>query len=906
MDDDTRRTWLSQARMGASRRGDASIVLPLEPSLSQGRPMHSRSLRPFFSLILLLVLACCGGSGGGASAVVNCGSQTFCVVRCSLGCAAARCSVTDISPNQTIDFIFNRPLNTASVTSAAFSLRTSSGEPPAGRMFVRDSTISFIPEISSSGGVTEFGFVSGETYTLTVAGGSSASQAITSTSGERLAESISCNLRVSRPLIDPNSRPPSATLLAPTATTGVESNATIVLEFDELIDTSPFQGATTATSPILYRLRKTVGVGVNRQCDPTASPVVLPGIPQTVVNPVTQTVQVVLKPSIALPSGVCVEVEVTSRVTDLSGKPANQVTFRFITKDAGPNAENIVEAFSNSLQLDQNYSSGTWGNNAARPGRIGEDGELGEFNVRNGVEIAPNVFQWDTDNMVFPGSQTVGGQIIVVNDGIYRFSHFHLNPTDTMVFKGANPARFIVRGSAIIEGTIAANAPDTVAFDRSLVPLGQPGGVGVIGGGTGGHGAEAGDGQGNQPQFNGRDGEDVQLPAGHAYGGPTGRQIGTGGKGSPQFPEDGREASILFNGRFGFYSAQIAAGGGGGGGSSPGSNGEALRTSTCVNPPPPPPKCPELGPDGIGGNEIDLLPVPPGLTSTVDHFLVGGSGGGGGGSCPFWSSEPAPPVTTAWWSGGGGAGGGGIVAFRVGGNLTMTNGSGIEVKGGSASANILPPPAPGGGGSGGSCLLQVGAALSMSGLIDSSGGAGGHVDERSIFHVETKGGDGAPGFIRLESPNNPLPSALGATIPAATTENIGPLTDTDVIVGSQSKFYTTGQLFPPTFVRYELQIENNGSLQIYSDDATWLGGQHQGLAGVGSPVRILFQGGEVDPTSGAVDPSSVGPWRQYVGAFGANTSLNNDQATGYRFQILFDRAVSQTAVVKKVTVFFRS
>ena len=83
----------------------------------------------------------------------------------------------------------------------------------------------------------------------------------------------------------------------------------------------------------------------------------------------------------------------------------------------------------------------------------------------------------------------------------------------------------------------------------------------------------------------------------------------------------------------------------------------------------------------------------------------------------------------------------------------------------------------------------------MTGLVDASGGAGGLIDERLIYNVETMGGDGAPGFIRLESPNNPPVSILGTMIPAATTNTIGPLTDVDMVVGSQSKFYSTNQFF---------------------------------------------------------------------------------------------------------------
>ena len=872
---------------------------------SSDRPMLLRNLTLLVSVVLLAFLAGCGSGGGGGATTsqLRCTSGSFCVLRCNLSCSDVGCAITDIAPNQTLQFVFNQDLNPATVSNASFSIRTASGEAPKGSLLTTGATVTFIPEISNVRGVTEFGFVAGETYTLTVSGGTQ-TQSIRSLTGEALPATISCNLTVSRPLIDPNGAPPTPTLLAPTNLTSVEPGATIVVGFDELIDTGPFQGATTATSPILYRLRRTVGSGANRQCDVTTPAVVLPGVPQAVINPsnTQNPVQIILKPTIPLPPGVCVEIEVTSRVTDLSGKAANGITYQLITRDSGASVQSIIEDFSTSVNMDPDYSSGSWGNNEAAPGEVGEDGVLGAFNVRNGVEGPPNVFTWDTDQpMTIPGTQTVSGQDMVVSDGIFRFSHFRLQAGDTLRLQGANPARFIVRGSVDIEGIISANAPAVSFYQRVQSGAGQPGGAGGVGGAPGGAGGDAGNSISSQPNFSGQPGGDVRLVAGHAY---AANAAGTGGLGSGQFPATGAEAQVTHNGFQNFYSAQIAAGGGGGGGSTIGSPGRALRTTSCpiqgV-----PPNCAELGPNSVGGAQFDLLPVPPGLTSTVDHFLVGGSGGGGGGSTPFWSAIPRPGTNTLWWSGAGGGGGGGIVTFRVGGGFTMAPGASIEARGGDANNNAMPPPVPGGGGSGGTCLLQIGGGVDFSGLVDTSGGAGGVVNENVIFRVETRGGDGAPGFVRVESSGSLQPSDLGTTVPVASSQNIGPLTDRDNLVGSQSKFYSSGRVFPPTFLRYELEVEDGGVTYVYSDDPNLAG--TAGLAsGTGVPVRVLVQGGKVDPTTGVVNMSTIGPWRPYAGSHQGNPSLNNDGATGFRFQIVFDRGVSATAVVKKFSVIYRS
>lgn len=872
-------------------------------------------------VILLVALASGCGSGGGSSnpSAGDCASpvSSFCLVACNLGCSRVGCAVTEIAPNQAIQLNFSRTVDPASVNKATVSIKTPTGQTPSGQLMVSGSTVTFVPDVKLISGMTTFGFKPNETYVMTLPGGPNQSQAVRGSSGGSLATTITCNLTVSRPPIDPNNRPPAGVLLAPTQTSDVDREVTIVVEFDEVIDVSGFQGATTATTPVLFRLRPTISNNGVLQCDPNALAQPLPGVPRAFVDPASNKTQIVLKPSIVLPRAICVEVEITERVTDLAGIPATPRTFTFTTLDLGPEPKQIVETFTSSLQLDLTSSSGRWGNGEAVPGLIGGDGSLGAFDIRDGVETSPGsrVWEWNTDNQLIPGKNTISGQPITVTDGVFRFSSFELPAGDTLVFKGAVPPRFVVRGSARIDGIIQLNAPDLQPHQRTLA-TGQPGGLGAVFGGRGGNGADAGNGLGNQPNFNGQPGETVQLMAGHAYGtGGSGgdRVTGTGGLGSPQYPADGLESSITFNG-LGFLSGgvitghffcqQVAAGGGGGGFFVDGGLGRAVRSCSggmgpfCDT---------EFGDQGVGGHAFDLFPIPAGA-SILDHFLVGGSGGGGGGSHPFWSTlgQAVPPQQTHWYSGAAGGGGGGAIAFRVGGDFTMSPGSAIAVKGGSAANNASPPPAPGGGGSGGSCVLQVGRTANLNGIVDASGGKGGFTDDNSIINVETRGGDGAPGFVRLEIPTTATPAALGTTIPPATTNSIGLLTETDQVVGSQSLFYVTGEVFPPVFRRYELQVTDTvtNANAIFSDDPTWTSpfGPNLGAATLGAPVRLLFQGGQADLTTQQVDPITLGPWRDSVWIPGA--SLNTDQVTAFRFQLLFDRAINPNVVVKRLIVYY--
>lgn len=883
--------------------------------------MSSRVLTLALLLFCLPFVSCSSGDSTGSAGHCAGTGSTFCLVSCSLGCTSINCAVTEIAPNQPLRFDFNGQLDPATVNDSTVSIQTPFGRVPAGDLIVSGSTATFVPDFEIVGGSIVFGFEKNQTYILTLPGGPG-STGVRSRSGDPLPGTISCNLSISRDPIDPNGRPPAGELVSPTQNQvdlGVPTDVEIRVVFDEIIDISGFQGATTATSPVQYRARPTNAAG---DCDPNAAAVPIPGVPKALVNAATGETEVVLQPTIALPRGSCIEVEITNRITDLAGNPAQRMVFQFVTEDLGPVDSAVVEDFAGGGKLDRNFSSGDWNNGEAVPGQLGGNGDLGDFDVTMGTLVAPGVYEWSTEDMTITGSHpvtgepiTVTGQDITVADGVFQFSRMVLPPSTTMRFVGSNPPRFMVRGRTQIDGRIELNAADVVAHDRTLA-MGQPAATAAPFGGAGGQGADAGDGLGNQQLFNGQAGETVQLVAGHAYG-PGGiggdRQTGTGGAGSSQYPADGMWQSITFNGLAGFYSAQVAAGGGGAGFLAAGGAGMARRSCsggvsgpTCNT---------ELGAAAAGGLAFDLFPIPTGVSSG-DHFMVGGSGGGGGGSHPFWSTAGAggsqASPSTPWYSGAAGAGGGGVVGFRVGSDFIMSPGSAIEAKGGSAANNASPPPAPGGGGSGGSVLVQVGGVFGFSGEIDVSGGLGGFTDDFSFIDVETRGGDGVPGFIRLEALAASSPVLLGMTTPPATLQNVGILTDSDKVVGSQSLWYSSNSLFAPDYLRYEIQVVEDGVQVVYSDDPNWTSsfGPNMGEAKVGSNSSVGFrvQGGQMDLTTGVVDPGSIGDWRDYVGDFAPVGELNlgDDDANGLRFQIIFDRQTVQDIVVRQVSVFTQS
>jgi hypothetical protein len=409
----------------------------------------------------------------------------------------------------------------------------------------------------------------------------------------------------------------------------------------------------------------------------------------------------------------------------------------------------------------------------------------------------------------------------------------------------------------------------------------------------GGRGGDSCPNDGNPlPAYNGRDGETVELPAGHGY---AAQAANTGGKGSPIFPASGRSTSYC--GLAGF-NGDVGAGGGGGGFHESGSVGAAVA-GLCNNPSnlAPPPST-TSGTFDLGS----LTPVSAGPDASLDHYCVGGSGGGGGASNAVMTRVDSP-ATVKWTSGAGGAGGGGAIAIRVGQSFEMTNTGRIEVKGGNGptiQGDIFNVPLPGGGGSGGSCLLQVFNRVTQLGMIDTSGGKGGLLDNGgtvSQLGARAVGGDGSPGYYRIETPAGPSVIDLGTGIPTASSKNAGKLTDREFKGVSQSRFYSTRMTFAPTYLRYILVARVHNQRVVYSDD-TELGNpssplfdpDYKGLASASEPVHFQVQGANVNTVTGEPDLNTLSPtWFDAVNS-SAVQDLNGDQKNGFRFRLNFDTA----------------
>jgi hypothetical protein len=371
--------------------------------------------------VAIAAFAGCSGGSSPAGASLHCSDgSSFCIASCDLGCSAVGCALTQVAENQRLQFRFNQTVDPSSVNGASFSIRTATGETPDGDVLVDGSTITFVPLIRVTGGVTTFGFVRNETYILTFAGGPSASQSVKSLSGgSSLSREFTCTVTASLGIIDEDNAPPVATLVAPADITAAPVDATYVLRFSEVIDSTPLNVSLSASTPIRFFLHRSLPNGTNgRVCDLSADGTVLEGVPHVALENVNgrDVTTVSFRPEVTLPGQSCVEIQVTSDLHDLSGRAAVPTTFHVITAPTASVDVRLDELFTSPARMDTQISGGTW-SNGAHPALIDDDGRHGSFDPTV-VQPGPGgIYVIDTTNTVIPGSRTFNGNPAVVTDG---------------------------------------------------------------------------------------------------------------------------------------------------------------------------------------------------------------------------------------------------------------------------------------------------------------------------------------------------------------------------------------------------------------------------------------------------------------------------------------------------------
>jgi hypothetical protein len=742
-------------------------------------------------------------------------------------------------------------------------------------------------------------------------------------------------------------------LTSPVDPTQTPRQPTIVLRFTELIDTTGLTGPINASSPVNIVLRGTTTINGDLACDFDQAGIALQGLPQLSTERVGERDVTVFTftPSFQLPALSCLVLNVTADVRDLSGRAAVPQQIEMFTVAGTPQVITISESFGSTTNQDLVVSSSPW-TAGARPGLVGGDGRHGSFDPTIGTLVG-GVYEWNTDNITIPGSKTLNGTQYTVTDGKFYFTDFTLPVGTTVRFKGNQAPQIWVRGRVSILGTLDVSGAELPAQDGRLQAAGQrvstfdarggtsstltypntpspfisgqTGGDPGPGGGRGGRGGDECDGTGDPivngvHVFYGRDGETVKVPAGHAY---AAQIAGTGGKGAPMFPTTGTNVSLTDYQQSNIWRWNLRFGPGGGGGGYSGPGGQASATTV--------PTQAVVGPTVAASNQFALLPLPsplPGNFTSLNHFLVGGSGGGGGGSHMYGTRQFSTSTADYYLAGSAGTGGGGAVALRAGSGLTVgttgkilaRGGAGVVINGdlqAAAASNMgLGVSSPGGGGSGGSILLQLGTGtMAIDGIVDVAGGQGsrtGFIQDGTspgggvgslgtIGNIVTQAGNGSAGFYRLETGTG-LPVFAGTGVPAYVAgTNSGTLTDRDQITGGQSKWRSTAQFFPPTWVRYELDVDVDGDGTI---DTTYTDSGDAGTlkaSDPNGPVIILFQGARLNQAGTAPEAGTTGPWREGIGS-GAGPGIYLDAATGVRFMLLFNSQQAPNCIVRALRI----
>jgi hypothetical protein len=979
---------------------------------------------PKLALFLALLAGCSGGGSSVGVSTTDCGdpgSRVICLLSCNLGCSSTGCARTDIAQNEIIILNFSDELNPNTVGPGSIRFRTASGAEPVGEFFVNGKTVEFVPTLSVSGGQTFFGFNAGETYTMTIPGGEGQLNVLRSTSGKPFDKTITCTLQSSRGIVDLNGVAPRADLVVPPSSQleAAPLDTDIVLQFNELVDATPFIGG--GQIPVEYTIRRTlVNASGVRECNPASAPQALSGTAVLDFDAGSGRSLLTFRPTTALPANVCIEISVTDGVRDLSGRPAQPQVFSFRTLELPRVDDPRIEEFENAQQLDSDASSGNWGGGFATFAQIGGDGRHGSFNtlsIDTGTTINnKKIWQLNTDLQVIPALNTTTGSPLAVTDGRFFFTTMVVPSDVRLRFVGSNPPVITVAGRLEILGEIDISGESITTLPQPTISAsGQAGGAGGVFGGNGGRGGDRipqGSVVPPVAQNQGGNGQDARVVSGHAYASSV---VNSGGQGSTVFPSLAPTANNMLFGAPTVSATTLicvsaSAGGGGGGHRQPGGIGRVVsnnhsepglgnapaqvpvtvagatattisvtstgysptnallpwpsnryvgltlevlslagagqsRTITSVTstntsavitvspafvtippigstfrvlPNPTTPLPTAIGPSAAGGGAVQLFPFPPttGLTRSSLHFLVGGAGGGGSASHACLTTSQG----RSFVPGLGGGGGGGAMALRAGRVLRLSSVARLAARGGSAVNNVGPTTtsgatqAPGGGGSGGSIVLQSGGDLQdvqLLGPIDVRGGAGGDFNRLSTLPVGSsgaapvgatvviEGGDGADGFVRLEVPGSPSASLLSTMLPAPVADNVAPLVERDDVVGTLSKIYSTGRLFGPEYVSYEIRALVDGVPVVFSDDPAISTQEATGS----SPVRALFQAVQINISTDEV--LQTGPWRTAVRSTINQAGISSEGFNAYRFWLFVDRAFANDIRIDRVVILTR-
>lgn len=528
---------------------------------------------------------------------------------------------------------------------------------------------------------------------------------------------------------------------------------------------------------------------------------------------------VIFTPSGGLPSSGSdtlnprkIVIELSPLIIDLGGNPlTNAGTIAFTPELITFEPLVISEPFVDPSREDPVRTGSLWGSGFLATGPGGGSGRLGDLVVLPGTLVTLDTdsedFSGITNPAVFNPANIIDKPLdFSVEGGVFEFSRLRVDAGGVLSFQGSNPARIYVRGVVDIQGVIDVSG-GSGTLQMSILTTGGVGGSAGPGGGAGGRGGARPDGTNFTGIFQGvpiggipnpgAGPSDVLDPATYTeVNGVAGigipfpntltptELVGGGGSGLawPQptaanpglhMPQNLTDVSGLEPDRFQECRFPVPSSPGGGGANAlDGAIGDLTYS----------PLSPVTLPPDIPGGDSGELQIDDDVRALVPELglLRGGAGGGGGGAhlqrtqvngrliqdCSISVPDGSPLQVTEYsaHSSAGGGGGGGGLQIAAGRRIILFGR--IDASGGLGGSGTFPPePATpsdlaqaGGGGAGGSVLLQSTRVQiqAVPGRIDVSGGEGGIGSGSAYPIIPSTGGDGSPGFLRLET--TPAPS----------------------------------------------------------------------------------------------------------------------------------------------------
>jgi len=825
-----------------------------------------------FSVGLAFTLAACSGGGGD-------GGGSMFIETCNLGCGSGQggtqvtCQYNQTAINQEIAVYFSEDVDESSIDSASFEIvEISSGASPNGTRF-RDPNnprkIVFRPAVTfESDGTISFGFLENATYRVTVEGVSQGDDGpyIRSTSGAQNQSRLLCDFRTSQSAIDLVPGAPTVTVLVKQAVTSTPDVADFIPDvqltaFPEVMDV--WRGSVAIPSDVIFTFNDlmnpatladpqsgqaafvTIDVDLDGNLSTTGDRTTLFGSYIVELDPIFLRTTMTFTPSGGLmpssgsldplvnPTGLPRQIVVTvpGNLQDVAGNGiSNPGVLPFVTEFIQIDAVILPDAdgedFDDTSNADLNRTSAVWGAGKLTRGQGGGRGRLGSLRVRSSTTLVI-----DTDSQTFPfvltGNHDVMTDLhpvtdydpldhsawptITVTDGAFEFANLVIEQGGTLRFTGGQPARVLVRGNVNIQGVLDLSGGTPLPHASNLVLGGEGGTPGPNAGAGGGGSTRLDSGGSNLIGVGG-----VDVPDADVYvEGRRGVGLGNvnfiaGGFGGDHWPvttplsvdltppnnADLRITDVLGS----CISAQVSMPGGGGGYATDGLAGIAMTFPGAEVAGDLTSNLPPVGSSGIGGDSDEAGLEPPGappvkrkLTFELG-YLRGGAGGGGGGANVYGTESNAiggscgsseQISTFRDHSGCGGGGGGGACQLVCGGQSLSISGL-IDASGGDGGStptvlpgdtneDLLQPKrgTPGGGGSGGAIRIQAQSfpdsalASATPPRLNIDGGLGG------LNSLNARGGKGGAGLVRLE----------GLTI-SPTASNVATLmapTDTDVV-----------------------------------------------------------------------------------------------------------------------------